>query len=142
MKPITVPGTLDALEIISNYVMEAASLAELSEYATYRLRLAVDEIATNIVLHGYRKSGLKGHIRLKAEITASQVIITFEDTAIPYDPRLKPPPEDLHSPIEERQIGGLGVYLTMETVDEFHYEYTEGRNRNQLIVNRVDKPTA
>lgn len=136
MKPLHVPGVVDSLELISNYVLVAAEMAALPEPDTHRLRLAVGEIATNICVHGYDEANLSGNIIIQAEISVSRVTITLKDTAVPYDPRLRPPPEDLHKPIEERQIGGLGVYLTMESVDEFDYHYADGMNHNIITIRR------
>ncbi|MGA9380780.1 MAG: ATP-binding protein, partial [Phormidium sp.] len=53
MEQLTVPGTLDSLSKISDYVLSAASAAGLDKKASYKLRLAVDEIATNVIVYGY-----------------------------------------------------------------------------------------
>ena len=52
MQPLTLPGTLDALQPIRDYVKDLAKGAGLDDSAVYNLCLAVDEIATNVVLHG------------------------------------------------------------------------------------------
>jgi anti-sigma regulatory factor (Ser/Thr protein kinase) len=52
MKPVTVPATLDALQSVRRYVLDAAQRAGLDASRAYRLRLAVDEVATNIITHG------------------------------------------------------------------------------------------
>ena len=58
MDSMVVPGVLDSLSAIGRYVLGAAWAAGLDKRAAYRLRLAVDEIATNAVLHGYQEAGL------------------------------------------------------------------------------------
>lgn len=133
---LTVPGNLDALETIANYVLHAAGQAGLDRKSAYRLRLAVDEIATNIVTHGYEEAGLEGPIWVQATMQPQALTIVLEDEAPEYDPLNTPTPEDLDAPIEERQIGGLGVYLTLRGVDEFHYERASGRNRNVFTMQR------
>ena len=62
MNAVTFPGTLDALSSIRQYVKTAAEAAGLDHSAAYNLILAVDEIATNVIEHGYREAGLKGDI--------------------------------------------------------------------------------
>ncbi len=62
--------------------------------------------------------------------------ISIEDTGIPYNPTLEAPPNYLDSPLEQRKIGGLGVYLAYQGTDKFLYERVGERNRNILIVNR------
>ena len=136
MQPLLVPGTLDSLSAIGQYVNAAAVAAGLEKKVDYRLRLAVDEIATNIVIHGYEESGLSGDVLVLSTITDNSLIITLEDTSRPFDPRSMGRPDHIDKPVHERPIGGLGVYLTIQNVDKFDYEYVNGHNRNIFIVNR------
>lgn len=128
MKSFALPATLDSLGAVSEFVMEIAASAGLDKQASYRLRLAVDEIATNIIVHGYEEAGLQGALELCADIDDRTLTISIEDTGVAFDPRQAPVPEtDL--PLEQRSIGGLGVYLAIRSVDEFLYERVEDRNR-------------
>jgi serine/threonine-protein kinase RsbW len=128
MKPSTVPATLDSLGTIADYVMAAAASAGLDRRASYRLRLAVDEIATNIIVHGYANAGHQGVLELRADIDDRTLTIAIDDTGVTYDPRQAPIP-DINLPLDQRPIGGLGVYLAMRNVDEFVYEHFGDRNR-------------
>jgi serine/threonine-protein kinase RsbW len=134
MNPLTVPGTLDSLSLIRDYVRAAAAQAGLDRKRSYRLELAVDEIATNIVNHGYQEAGRVGDVVTRAEFDANALTIALEDTAVPFDPRHLRRPDQIDLPLAERPIGGLGVYLAMENVDEFRYEYVDGHNRNIFLV--------
>lgn len=136
MEPLTVPGTLDSLVTIGKYVLTAAAAAGLDKKATYRLRLAVDEIATNIITHGYEEANLEGVIKVGADLDETALTVILEDTGMPYIPGLVSTRDDLHLPLEKREIGGLGVYLAIQGVDKFHYERLEGRNRHTFSVNR------
>lgn len=128
MKSSTVPATLDSLEAVAEFVMTAAAAAGLDKRVSYRLRLAVDEIATNIIVHGYVEAGLQGALELCADIDDRTLTLSIEDTGVAFDPRQAAVPEtDL--PLEQRPIGGLGVYLAMRSVDEFLYERVGDRNR-------------
>ena len=135
---MTVPGTLDSLKTIANYVMSVAEQAGLEKKEAYKLRLAIDEIATNIVLHGYEEAGLTGNIDLSTNITDQAITITLEDSAIAYNPLQHncPDESDLQQSLVERDIGGLGVFLAIDGVDDFTYEYINNRNRNQFTLNR------
>lgn len=135
MEPLTVPGTLESLGEIADYVKAAANSAGLDKKSSYRLRLAVDEIATNIITHGYVEAGGEGNLALQAEIDEQELTIVIEDTGIAYELQ-RQPPDSLDSPLEERQIGGLGVYLAIQNVDKFFYERVEDRNRHTFIVQR------
>jgi anti-sigma regulatory factor (Ser/Thr protein kinase) len=136
MNPLIVPGKLDSLSLIAQYVLAAAAEAELEKKASYGLRLAVDEIATNIIIHGYEESGREGNLELCAELSDRNLTIVIEDTAVIYDPIEQALPSDLDKHMHEKGIGGLGVYLAIQGVDKFSYERVENRNRNVFTVER------
>jgi serine/threonine-protein kinase RsbW len=136
MDHLLVPGTLDSLGLIRDHVRKAAAEAGLDGKRAYRLQLAVDEIATNTINHGYLEAGRLGEIRVLADITGDSLTVTIEDTASPFDPRRMQRPEQIDLPLAERPIGGLGVFLAMESVDEFRHEYVDGMNRNILVMRR------
>jgi serine/threonine-protein kinase RsbW len=129
-------GALDSLGPIREYVTSAARTAGLDKKATYELSLAVDEIATNIILHGYEEAGRSGVLDVHVDMGERQLTLTLEDDGEPFDPRQSklPENEDLDRPLEERPIGGLGLYLAFQGVDEFRYERAGGRNRNIFVV--------
>ena len=131
-------ATLDALPAIRELVRAEAVQAGLEPAAVYRLLLAVDEFATNIVLHGYQEHGLTGSIDISVHQHDDSLHVVIEDDAVPFDPtaRALPDAADLHKPLEERPVGGLGILLAFESVDEHHYSTAEGRNRNELRVHR------
>jgi phosphoserine phosphatase RsbU/P len=139
MQALTIPGTLDSLAAIGKYVLAAATEAGLDKKRSYALRLAVDEIATNSILHGYEEAGLEGILALRADIDDQALTVTLEDTGAPFDPTTFRPPteEDLRLPLEDRPIGGLGVYLAIQGSDEFGYKRVGKFNRNLFIMHRA-----
>lgn len=135
MEPIIVSGDLESLDAISEYVTTAAKKANLDSKKTYKLRLAVDEIATNIVIHGYQEAETKGDIVCKAELSDTSLKIHLEDSGMQYDATQQEQPDDLYKPLEERHIGGLGIYLAINGVDKYIYERHRNVNHNIFIVN-------
>jgi serine/threonine-protein kinase RsbW len=138
MQFLTVPGVLDSLDEIAKFVVATTQAAGLDKKAAYRFRLAVDEIATNIIIHGYEETGNEGDVTLQVELNEHTLTLIIEDTAISYNPNQHdlPDEEDLNEPLEKRKIGGLGVYLAIQGVDKFMYERVGNRNRNIFVVNR------
>lgn len=136
---LTVPATLDSLTKIAEFVMAATAAAGLDKKAAYRCRLAVDEIATNIIIYGYGQAGCEGLLNLQADIDEQALTISIEDTAIAYNPNQTqlPTEDELKLPLEERPIGGLGVYLALHDVDKFHYERIGDKNRNIFTMYRT-----
>jgi serine/threonine-protein kinase RsbW len=139
MPTLTLPAELESLEPLADLVLEQAALAGLDERQTYQLRLAVDEIATNIVVHGYQEHGAEGEIVAVVKVDEESLTVTLEDSAAPYDPLDRDMAEveaGFRKPLEERQIGGLGVYFAIRAVHDFRYEWRNGRNRNIFVVHR------
>ena len=137
MQPLILPGTLDSLSEVGTYVLEAASQAGLDRKLAYRLRLAVDEIATNAILYGYGKTEEGGDLVVAAKIEDDSLTIILEDKGPAYDPFDTPSPDDLDEPLDDRDIGGLGVFLAIKGVDEFRYEWIDEKNRN-IFVMKID----
>ncbi|HLK56955.1 MAG TPA: ATP-binding protein [Chthonomonadaceae bacterium] len=138
MDTLVVPATVDALSPIGQFVLQAAAAAGLPRKRAYRLRLAVDEIATNVIHYGYGGSGQSGDLTLRAELTEDSLTLVLEDTSPPFDPRTHPvDPESLASQsVEERRVGGLGIFLTLQGVDSFDYRSSAGRNLSRFVVRR------
>ena len=142
MNTLTVPATLDSLADVGAFVKAAAEAAGLEAQAIYRLRMAVDELATNAVQHGYKNhpaNAAAPTIDLCLKMNDQTLTVVLEDAGTPFDPRQAPPPRGLDLPLEERDAGGLGVFLALGGVDQFFYERVGERNRNVLVVNRPQR---
>jgi serine/threonine-protein kinase RsbW len=136
MRALTVPAQLDQLAEMRRFIQAACTQAGLSEEATYGLALAVDELATNIILHGYQESGLSGDITLSAVVEDEGLSIIMEDRGAAFDPGVQPLPsaEELSKPLEQRRVGGLGIFLALSSVDDYRYQRVGDVNRNILTV--------
>ena len=141
MEALILPGKLDSLGQIRKYIKSAAAEAGLEKKKSYKLCLAVDEIVTNIITHGYDEAGLSGDISVKSEINEESLSIYIEDQGKHYDPTdpdiLEEETLSTQRSLEERSIGRLGIFLIYESVDKFIYEKLKQGNRNVLVVNRV-----
>lgn len=134
MNTLIVSGNLNSLNQITEYVIEITKKVGLNEIKSYKLRLAIDEIATNIIIHGYQEAGLEGNIKLHSEINPNCLTFILEDTGTFYDPTCKPPQQNFKLPLTQRPLGGLGVHLAINGVDNFIYERKDNINRNILQV--------
>jgi anti-sigma regulatory factor (Ser/Thr protein kinase) len=135
MECLTLPGSLDSLRSLRDFVRSVAGSAGLEKSAAYRLGLAVDEVATNIVVHGYDEAGRAGAIKVWCEMDANALRIHLEDTGAPYDP-VKYSNVDIEQPLEDRPEGGLGVFLAMQGVDDLKYAKSGDKNRHTFVVRR------
>lgn len=140
MQEKTFPGTLDSLAPVRAFVAEAGRAAGLDTGRIYNLCLAVDEIATNIVRHGYEEAGLKGDIAIEALQERGQLIIRLFDHGRIYDPDRVPNP-DLGSPLNQR-TGGWGLFLSKTGVDQFDYTSSDSGNEHRFVVYLTGKLAA
>ena len=112
--------------------------ANVPNVAKWRFQLALDELLSNIVRHGY--AGAPGDITLTFGRTGDAVSIEIVDTAREFDPRRAPAP-DVTSPLESRGAGGLGVFLAESLLDELSYERRGDQNHVTLTWRlRADQP--
>lgn len=125
----------ETLSRLRQYVVEVSEQVGLEKAAMHRLRLAIDEIATNIIVYGYAGRD-EGEIRVTTSIDDEFMTISLEDTGVPFDPTQRELPTDFDDPLEERDIGGLGIYLAINGVDDFRYERVGECNRNHFTVRR------
>jgi serine/threonine-protein kinase RsbW len=121
-------------EAVARFVEALARDAELPHQKAYWLRLAVEEITTNIIDYGYQGTGL---IWLAGRIEPDRVSIRIEDTACAFDPRTHDHHAKLAVAPAEREAGGFGLFLALHKLDGFCYEYADGKNRNTLIMSRT-----
>ena len=94
--------------------------------------LSLDELITNIVSYGYRDREEREILVTLTEEDGALVVV-LEDDGIAFDPFSAAPEPDLEAGVEERRIGGLGVYFVKSLMDEVAYERRDGRNRITLI---------
>lgn len=133
---LTVPAIPSSLSLIRRHVATVAEQAKLDRQRAYRLRLAVDEIVTNIVMHGYGNQGGKERIDLWTWHDRHTLNIVVEDTAPPYVPDFQPLVALDHQRIEQG-LGGLGLFLAQANVDQLMYDRRHGRNRHTFQVRRT-----
>lgn len=108
-------------------VIEAVmSSPEVTPYPEleFKLRLCVEEVAENIASYAYPKGGWA---EVKTEIVGDELRITFRDAGVPFDPLAKPDP-DVTLGIQERSIGGLGIFICKQMMDDIRYKYEDGCN--------------
>jgi anti-sigma regulatory factor (Ser/Thr protein kinase) len=95
------------------------------------LNVVLDEAVSNAISHGY-DVGVRGEIAVRMRRAPDRVLLEVEDDGRPFDP-LQTPPPDLTLPLERRPIGGLGVHLIRNLMDEVSYARIRGRNVLKMV---------
>ncbi len=135
---ITVSAKKQNLVVIRDFIEQQIGVLGLDSQTVYDVILAVDEIATNIITHGYQ--GNPGEIRVEVLLHPPDLAIQLVDQAPHFDPRLAQTP-NIDLPLEKRPIGGLGIFLARELMDEIvHYTPPQGGNQVTMIKRGVLTP--
>ena len=92
-----------------------------------QMNIAVEEIFVNIAHYAYKPDTGMAVIQVETDRENNQISITFIDAGKPFDPLAKPDP-DVTLSSEERNIGGLGIYMVKKSMDDMRYEYIDGKN--------------
>ncbi len=107
---------------LTEYIENTLSDADAPMGAIIKMNIALDEIFSNIV-----KFSGASYASVNCYVENSVAHLIFEDDGIPYDPLAKADPNTALG-IEERDIGGLGIFMVKKSMSEMSYEYSEGKN--------------
>jgi serine/threonine-protein kinase RsbW len=135
MESLTVSATLDSLATISAFITDATARAGLDDHAAWQVQLAVDEASTNIIQHGYDEAA-PGEIELTWRVEGDQLIVTLLDRGRSFNPDDVPAP-DITSPLEERQAGGLGLFLMGRLMDSVEFEFDDLQGNLLKMTKRI-----
>ena len=127
MRELTLEATIENVETVTQFVEEQLEEVECSAKARMQINLAIDELFSNIANYAYNPETGPATVRVEVTKEPLEVLITFIDEGVAYDPLAKDDP-DITLSAEERKIGGLGIFLVKKNMDEVSYEYKNGRN--------------
>lgn len=92
----------------------------------FDLNLALEEVLANIISYGYDNAG-EHDILIRFSIQPGELTMEIEDDGLAFNPLNQPAP-DLAKPLEERQAGGLGIFLIRKVIDQVEYRRENGKN--------------
>ena len=127
MKELEIEALSENLPQVLAFVDEQLEAANCPMKIQIQIDIAVEEIFVNIAHYAYAPETGKAMVRIETLADPPSVDITFIDNGVPYDPLAKADP-DITLSAEERQIGGLGIFLVKKIMDDIHYEYKDGKN--------------
>ena len=127
MKELTVEAKTTNIEAVTDFVNEQLEALDCPMKAQMQIDIAIDELFSNIAHYAYNPEIGKATVRVEVIEDPLAVVITFIDNGVPYDPLAKADPDTTLS-AEEREIGGLGIYMVKKSMDDITYEYKDGQN--------------
>ena len=127
MKKLELEATVENIEKVTDFINAELEAAGCPARAQIQIDVAIDEIFSNIANYAYAP-GTGGAVVVYELLTDPRAVeITFFDRGMPFNPLENTDP-DVTLPAEERQVGGLGVFLVKKTMDDVSYEYRDGQN--------------
>ena len=132
MQELVIEAKIENLDKLNEFVHNAISDLNFEKKSIMQLDLIVEEIFVNIANYAYSpKTGLA---KILLDIKCEWISLTFIDSGIPYNPLEQSDP-DVNLSVDEREIGGLGIFLTKKFVDKISYQYIN--NQNVLTIEKI-----
>ncbi len=125
MHELITDAKIENLDEVLDFIDQHLEEWGCSMKTTTQINIAAEEIFVNIAHYAYGEEG--GKARITIERKGDDAEITFTDSGVHYDPLAKEDP-DITLSAEERQIGGLGIYIVKKSMDSVSYEYRDKHN--------------
>lgn len=127
MGVMRVPTEPDRLDDVQEFVMSSLDRDDYSMADLLLVQLAVEEMFLNIASYAYYPGDGEIEITSSFDSDEKELEISFKDSGKQFNP-LDIPPPDLEADPMDRDVGGLGIFITRQSMDEVWYEYTDGCN--------------
>lgn len=131
-KELVVPAEIEKLPEVLAFIESQLDEMECPVKAQMQISVASEEVFVNIANYAYKPGSGTAAVHVMHTTDPAMAAITFIDSGTPFNPLEKDDP-DISLSAEEREIGGLGIYMTKKTMDDVSYEYKDGQNRLTII---------
>lgn len=136
MATIELSADLSHLKEIRAFVRRVSCELGAGESAVYDLSLAVDEVCSNVINHGYLGKG--GRLQVTIDRVDGGVRAIVRDWGRGFDPEAVPAP-DPSTPLEQRPLGGLGLHLVRQVVDEVCFAFSSAKGNTVTMVKQLEE---
>lgn len=127
MRELTLPATVENIETVTDFVNEYLDEAGCPMKVQLQIAVVIDEIFSNIAHYAYAPSIGDTTVSVAVNKETDVLMLSFADRGIEYNPLVKEDP-DVTLSAEERQIGGMGIFMVKKLMDDITYEYVGGCN--------------
>ena len=134
IREICVLSQTTNLAQVAEFVISEAQEAGLDETQVFEIQMAVDEACSNSMEHAY-EGVPNGNLRVCCSLLEDEFVVRITDYGKPFDPTDFPAP-DTKQPLEDRQIGGLGIFLMRQLVDQLEYATEPETGGNQITLHK------
>ena len=127
MKELTIEATPENVDKVIEFIDGMLEEYGCGVKEQMAIDVAVEELFSNIAHYAYNPETGYATVRVDVKKDPLAVEITFIDHGVPYDPLAKVDPDTTLS-VDDRQIGGLGIFIVKKSMDAVNYEYKDGKN--------------
>lgn len=124
-KRIDVDGTRENVEIVTEFIVNNLRESQIDRKIIAQISVAIDELYSNIAQYAYGDQ--IGKVTVLVEVSNGSIAITFADSGKQFNP-LDVDNPDITLDADERGIGGLGIFIVRQTMDDIIYAYEDGMN--------------
>jgi len=132
LQSITLDATVANIETVTDFVNGLLEASDCPMKAQIQIDVAIDELFCNIASYAYGDEVGQATVTAGYNEEKKQFELTFIDSGLPYNPLEKEDP-DVTLKAEDREIGGLGIFLVKNTMDDVSYQYVDGKNMLTII---------
>ncbi len=125
-RSITLKNQMSELPRMKTFVIEALQAAGIDEKEVKNIRLVIEEAVVNVIQYAY-EADQEGTVGLQLSATEQMLQLVITDHGKPFDPT-KRPEVDINAPVEERQVGGLGIFFMHQLMDSIDYQRIDDQN--------------
>jgi anti-sigma regulatory factor (Ser/Thr protein kinase) len=132
IKHFVVENQIEELSALAEGIDDLAEKWDLSQALAMNINLVIEEALSNIIFYAFTDND-KHEIKISVSLNNNMLIIKITDNGIPFNPLEQQQP-DINLPAEDRPVGGLGIFLISQIMDEMHYD--RQKNHNILTLNK------
>lgn len=127
MQELTIDAVVENIPAVTEFVDRQLEAINCPLRAQMQIDIAIDELFGNIAHYAYNPTTGPATVRVEVVEDPMAVVLTFIDHGVPYDPLRKDDP-DITLSADEREVGGLGIYMVKKSMDSITYQYRDGQN--------------
>ena len=123
---LTLSNNVQEIPQLNAFIDEVCESHDLDPMTSMEMNLALEEAVVNVMTYAYPE-GTKGYVDISVQSDNGSLVFVISDSGKPFDPTTREE-VDTSLPAEQREIGGLGIFLVRKMMDDIKYEYKDGHN--------------
>ena len=138
MKEIELKADLKNFDLFMEFINSQLMDSEIDDYDKNKVMTVCDEIIVNVIHYAYKNG--EGNLQIIFNSNPQRIVFTFVDSGEEFNP-LEKPDTDTTLSLDEREVGGLGIFMIKQLMDIVQYEYKENKNHLTIVKYKPSKFT-